>query len=167
MDELIAYGMDDPAIGDEYQMYKVSDVDAYVEKLKDKIRQKDFFWEGCGFAKMGFKNTIQVAEYIEKLQHRIRELQPTRTEIIQEQNMLRHYAPSEAALKQAKELERLLDIHNQRRFALDMQAPICVSPESAMQVKEPFITEEMERVYVTAPKPDPTFDPNNKDKGEE
>ena len=75
VDELVAYGMDDPAIGEEYQMYKVSDVDAYVEKLKDKIRQKDFFWEGCGFSKMGFKNTIQVAEYVEKLQRRIHELE--------------------------------------------------------------------------------------------
>lgn len=39
MDELVAYGMDDPAIGDEYQMYKVSDVDAYVEKLKRRINE--------------------------------------------------------------------------------------------------------------------------------
>lgn len=38
-DELIAYGMDDPEIGDEYQMYKVSDVDAYVAKLKERIRE--------------------------------------------------------------------------------------------------------------------------------
>lgn len=74
-DELIVYGMADPAIDDEYQMYKVSDVDAYVEKLKDKIRQKDFFWEGCGFSKMGFNNTIQVAEYVEQLQRRINELE--------------------------------------------------------------------------------------------
>ena len=48
----------------------------------------------------------------------------------------------------AKELEKL-----------DMQAPIDPAPESAMQVKEPFITPEMEEVYTTAPKPDPEFQP--------
>ena len=41
----------------------------------------------------------------------------------------------------------------------DLQAPIDVAPESAMQVKEPFITPEMEEVYETAPKPDPNFIP--------
>ena len=60
----------------------------------------------------------------------------TRTEYVERQHMLENYRPSEAALNQAKELERLIDMHNQRRFALDMQAPICVSPESAMQVKD-------------------------------
>ena len=59
-----------------------------------------------------------------------REVRMTRTEYVERQHMLENYRPSEAALNQAKELERLLDIHNQRRFALDMQAPICVSPES-------------------------------------
>ena len=42
---------------------------------------------------------------------------------------------------------------------LDLQAPIDPAPESAMQVKEPFITQEMEVVYETAPKPDPEFQP--------
>lgn len=42
---------------------------------------------------------------------------------------------------------------------LDLQAPVDVAPESAMQVKEPFITPEMEVVYETAPKPDPEFLP--------
>lgn len=39
MEELVPYGMDDPEIGDEYKMYKVSDVDAYVEKLKARIQE--------------------------------------------------------------------------------------------------------------------------------
>ena len=43
------------------------EVDAAIAELKDKILQKDFFWEGCGFAKMGFKNTIAVYEYLDKL----------------------------------------------------------------------------------------------------
>ena len=38
-----------------------------IEKLKDKIQMHDFFWEGNGFDKMEFKNTIQVREYIDKL----------------------------------------------------------------------------------------------------
>ena len=46
MDELIAYGMDDPEIGEEYQMYKVSDVDAYVAKLKARIQELEN--EKCG-----------------------------------------------------------------------------------------------------------------------
>ena len=41
----------------------------------------------------------------------------------------------------------------------DLQAPIDVAPESAMQVKEPFITQDIEMVQETAPKPDPNFIP--------
>lgn len=41
----------------------------------------------------------------------------------------------------------------------DLQAPIEPSPESAMQVKEPFITQDIEVVQETAPKPDPNFIP--------
>lgn len=45
---------------------------------------------------------------------------------------------------------------------LDMQTPpdqIEKAPESAMQVKEPFITQDIEIVRETAPKPDPDFIP--------
>lgn len=40
-----------------------------------------------------------------------------------------------------------------------LQEPIPQFVETALQVKPPFITEEMEVVCETAPKPDPTFDP--------
>lgn len=39
-DELESYGMDDPAIGEEYEMYKVSDVDAAIAELKDAWRSE-------------------------------------------------------------------------------------------------------------------------------
>jgi hypothetical protein len=41
----------------------------------------------------------------------------------------------------------------------DLQAPIDVAPESAMQEKPPFITQDIEVVRETAPKPDPDFIP--------
>lgn len=40
-DELESYGMDDPAIGEEYEMYKVADVDAAIAELKAEIRRKE------------------------------------------------------------------------------------------------------------------------------
>lgn len=54
---------------------EIEDVLAAFYELKDKIQQKDFFWEGCGFSKMGFKNTIDVANYVEKLKAENIELQ--------------------------------------------------------------------------------------------
>lgn len=45
---------------------------------------------------------------------------------------------------------------------LDLQTPpeqIEKAPESAMQEKEPFITQDIEVVRETAPKPDPNFIP--------
>lgn len=45
---------------------------------------------------------------------------------------------------------------------LDLQTPpeqIEKAPESAMQEKEPFITQDIEVVLETAPKPDPNFIP--------
>jgi len=50
------------------------EVDEAIAELKDKIQQKDFFWEGCGFAKMGFKNTIAVYEYLDNLNAEKRKL---------------------------------------------------------------------------------------------
>lgn len=37
-------------------------------ELKDKCEMHDFFWDGCGFAKRGFKNTIAVSEAFDKLE---------------------------------------------------------------------------------------------------
>ena len=37
-------------------------------ELKDKCQMHDFFWEGCGFAKRGFKNSIAVREAFDKLE---------------------------------------------------------------------------------------------------
>ena len=48
-------------------LYLKEDVDEAIAELKDKIQMHDFFWEGCGFDKLGFKNSIQVREYIDKL----------------------------------------------------------------------------------------------------
>lgn len=45
---------------------------------------------------------------------------------------------------------------------LDLQTPpdqIEKAPDTAMQVKEPFITQDIEIVQETAPKPDPDFIP--------
>ena len=67
-DELLKYWMDDPVIGDDYEMYRVKDVESAIAELKDKIQQKDFFWEGCGFAKRGFKNTIEVGLAYEEME---------------------------------------------------------------------------------------------------
>lgn len=39
-----------------------SEADEVIEELKDKCRMHDFFWDGCGFAKRGFKNAIAVSE---------------------------------------------------------------------------------------------------------
>ena len=53
--------------GPDAKVYLAEQVDAAIAELKDKIQMRDFFWEGCGFDKLGFKNSIQVREYIDKL----------------------------------------------------------------------------------------------------
>lgn len=47
--------------------YDADKVDAAIAELKDKIQMHDFFWEGCGFDKLGFKNAINVRDYCDKL----------------------------------------------------------------------------------------------------
>lgn len=50
--------------------------EALVKKcreLEEKCRMHDFFWEGNGFKKRGFKNCIQVANYIDEMEEKIRE----------------------------------------------------------------------------------------------
>ena len=49
-------------------VYYADDVDAAIAELKDKCQMHDFFWEGCGFAKRGFKNTIAVSNAYDELE---------------------------------------------------------------------------------------------------
>ena len=49
------------------RVYIKADVDKRIDELKDKIQMHDFFWEGCGFDKLGFKNAIAVRNYCDKL----------------------------------------------------------------------------------------------------
>jgi hypothetical protein len=50
------------------KFYLKSEVDAAIAELKDRCQMHDFFWEGCGFAKRGFKNTIAVSEAFDRLE---------------------------------------------------------------------------------------------------
>ena len=48
--------------------YEADEVDSAIAELKDKCQMHDFFWEGCGFAKRGFKNTIAVSDAFDRLE---------------------------------------------------------------------------------------------------
>ena len=51
-----------------YEMfYRKSEADKVIDELKDKVQMHDFFWEGCGFAKRGFKNAIAVSQAFDDL----------------------------------------------------------------------------------------------------
>lgn len=50
------------------EVYIKSEADKVIAELKDKCQMHDFFWEGCCFAKRGFKNTIAVSEAFDKLE---------------------------------------------------------------------------------------------------
>ena len=54
--------------GEPRSCYPKADVDASIAELKDKCQMHDFFWEGCGFAKRGFNNTIAVSEAFDRLE---------------------------------------------------------------------------------------------------
>jgi hypothetical protein len=51
-----------------FAYYDADEVDDAIAELKDKCQMHDFFWEGCGFAKRGFKNTIAVSEAFDRLE---------------------------------------------------------------------------------------------------
>ena len=57
-----------------WKAYDIDEVDAAIAELKDKCQMHDFFWEGCGFAKRGFKNSIAVSEAFDKLEAENRRL---------------------------------------------------------------------------------------------
>ena len=50
------------------------DADKVIEQLKDRCQMHDFFWDGCGFAKRGFKNVIAVSEAFDNLETENRRL---------------------------------------------------------------------------------------------
>lgn len=41
-------------------------------KLNEKVEQLEFFYEGNGFKKRGLNNSIQIADYIKKLEKQLR-----------------------------------------------------------------------------------------------
>lgn len=56
-------------------VYSIIEVDEILEEkdkeiaeLKDKCQMHNFFWDGCGFAKRGFKNSIAVSEAFDRLE---------------------------------------------------------------------------------------------------
>lgn len=59
---------------DDNQFYLKSETDKVIADLKDKCRMHGFFWDGCGFAKRGFKNTIAVSEAFDRLETENRRL---------------------------------------------------------------------------------------------
>lgn len=58
----------DGITGSAHEVYSKSDVDSVIAELKDKCQMHDFFWEGCGFAKRGFKNSVAVSEAFDELE---------------------------------------------------------------------------------------------------
>ena len=50
------------------EVYIKDEADSVIAELKDKVEMHDFFWEGCGFDKRGFKNTIAVSEAFDRLE---------------------------------------------------------------------------------------------------
>ena len=54
--------------------YLKSEVDKVISELKDKCQMHDFFWEGCGFKKLGFKNSIDVRDYCDALKRQNEDL---------------------------------------------------------------------------------------------
>jgi uncharacterized protein YehS (DUF1456 family) len=56
------------------EVYLKKDVDEAIAELKDKCQMHNFFWEGCGFAKRGFKNSIAVSEAFDELEEENAEL---------------------------------------------------------------------------------------------
>lgn len=49
-------------------VYDIGEVKEAIAELKDKCQMHDFFWEGCGFAKRGFKNAIAVSNAYDDLE---------------------------------------------------------------------------------------------------
>lgn len=65
---------------DESHKKEVAQLLLETAELKDRCQKHDFFWEGCGFSKMGFKNTIDVANYVEELK--------TKVDLLQHENQI-------------------------------------------------------------------------------
>lgn len=57
-----------------YWWYEKYEADKVIAELEDKCQMHDFFWEGCGFAKRGFKNTIAVSEAYDFLEEENKQL---------------------------------------------------------------------------------------------
>lgn len=85
-DELKAYGMADPAIDDEYEMYKVAEVDAAIAELKETLHDVDNKWnEQCKeIAELKAKNRVlqsfydlhgNVDNYIDQLKAKLESVQ--------------------------------------------------------------------------------------------
>ena len=52
----------------------VEEKDKRIAELTDQVCKFDFFYEGNGFYKRGLSNSIQIADYIEKLEKDLSEL---------------------------------------------------------------------------------------------
>ena len=62
------------ALGESIANSAIESLQKKNAELKDKVQMWDFFAEGCGFKKRGLKTAIQISEYIDKLEAKIKKL---------------------------------------------------------------------------------------------
>ena len=82
--------------------------DKEIAKLKDKCQMHDFFWEGCGFDKLGFKNSIAVREAFDRLEAENAELKQKLEDVQASAYAESAYAESVDAGMRERKLKRAL-----------------------------------------------------------
>ena len=114
--------------------YGYNEVNEAIAELKDKCQMHDFFWEGCGFAKRGFKNTIAVSEAFDELEAENAELKKKLDDV-----QATAYAESVDAGMRERRLRRALWIARADRavMTLDYFALKCKWFKDYMKVEPP------------------------------
>ena len=106
------------------------DLRNYIAELKDKCQMHDFFWEGCGFEKRGFKNTIAVSEAFDRLEAENAELKQKLEDV-----QASHYAEMVDAGMRERRLRRSLWLARAERAMAEVYSVLNDVPTSNRWIK--------------------------------
>lgn len=121
-------------------VYDIGEVKEAIAELKDKCQMHDFFWEGCGFAKRGFKNAIAVSNAYDDLEAENAKL---KAEI--ESLKASHYAENVDAGMRERRLRRALWLAREWRAWCEGQFWLAIPSNRPRDIYHLFMTNRIHR----------------------
>lgn len=110
--------------------------DKEIARLKDKCQMHDFFWEGCGFDKLGFKNSIDVREAFDRCEAQNERLLQALNEAVQAQGFKNLNIPESLARLMGEAADAKGEAHRKQHEIAELQRKLAEKSEKILELQK-------------------------------